>query len=188
MVSRSFLSGSALLVPLLFSSQPADAQRVRADIRIHGGPISGHIRIGPDRYRDYRPRVIHVERIRWRDVRRPGWKKWRREARIVVIYLDRRDGRFYDRYRPGLHQNRIFFRGGRYYAWDDDRFDGRDDRYDRYDYNDRDDDRYRRDRRDDRYDDRYDPWENRRDERRDDRDRDRRDDRDRRGERDGRNW
>lgn len=179
MNSRSLLSGSALLVPLLLATQPADAQRVRADIRIGGGPISGHIRIGPDRYRDYRPRVIRVERLRWRDyARRPGWmRKWRHESRVVVVYRDRRDGFFYDRFRPGLHECQVYERDGRYYAWDDDRFYGRDDRYDRSD--DRYDDRYRRDGRydgrDDRYDDRYG-------------DRDRRDDRDRRGGRDGRSW
>jgi hypothetical protein len=141
--------GSALLCSLLTAGS-ASAQRVQADIRIGGrGPISGHIRIG-DRYdwrRDYRPRRIRVEVIRGRDRgRHEGWfRNWRRDARVVVVYYDRRNDWYYDRYRPGLYEARVYHRGGRYVRWDDfdDRY-GRNGRYgDRDD--DRDDDRYRRD-------------------------------------------
>ncbi|MGQ0704117.1 MAG: hypothetical protein ACT4PM_13375 [Gemmatimonadales bacterium] len=176
MHGRLFLSGSTLLVPMLLATQPADAQRVRADIRIGGGPISGRVVIG-DRYRDYyrpRPRAFRVEVLRWRDhVHHRNWlRKFRRDSRVIVVYHDYRGG-YYDRFRPGLVECRVYERGGRYYRWDNDRFDrwvysGRfdddydswDDRHDRWhDENDRydRDDRYRDryDRDDRRYDDRY---------------------------------
>ena len=41
MQSRSLFVGTALLAPMLLATQPADAQRVDADIRIGGGPVSG---------------------------------------------------------------------------------------------------------------------------------------------------
>jgi hypothetical protein len=200
MLSRVFAS-SALLLPLLLSAEPASAQRISADIRIGGGPIAGHIRIGPDRfgYRDYRPRFVRVEVLRARDYyRRSGWlRSFRRDARIRAVYYDRGRDFYYDRFRPGLIQINVFEREGRFYRWDDDRFDRWvcdrwnddrwDDRYDgldRYDRNGSGNDRY--DRQDDRYDrrdDRYDRRDDRRD-RRDDRG-DRRDDRRDRGGRPG---
>jgi hypothetical protein len=190
MYFRNLILGSAALVPLL-GARPALAQRVQADIRIGGGPISGRVIIG-DRYR-YRPREayipvrrVYVERVRFRDRgRREGWfKKFRRSARVVVFY-DRRDDCFYDRYRPGYREIEVFERDGRYYWPDEDRY--YDDRYDsRYDgrYDSRYDPRYdpRYDgRNDDRYDDRYDG-------RRDGRDDGRNDDRNRRDRRDNRNY
>ena len=171
MQMRFFPAGLALLVPLLLSAQPADAQRVRADIRIGGGPLSGHIHIGPDRdYRDYRPRRLRVEYLRWRDYshRRDWVRQFHRDARVVVIYYDRRDGFYYDRFRPGLYEIRVFERKGRFYRWDDDGF-------------------YRRGRFDGRSDDRYE-GRDRRGDREDWNDRDRRDSRDRRGDRDRRGW
>lgn len=184
MFSRVFAS-SALLLPLLFSAEPASAQRVSADIRIGSGPIAGHIRIGDYGYRN-RPRFVRVEVLHARDFyRRSDWlRSFRRNARMQVVYYDRDRDFYYDRGRPGLIQINVFERDGRFYRWDDERFDRWvcdrwnddrwDDRYDGYDRN----DRY--DRRDDRRDDRYD--------RRDDR-RDRRDDRrDNRRDRDGRPW
>ena len=180
MFSRVFAS-SALLLPLLFTAEPASAQRVSADIRIGGGPIAGHIRIGDYGYRA-RPRFVRVEVLRGRDYyRNPGWfRSFRREARIIVVYYDRDRDFYYDRFRPGLIRVNVYERGDHFYRWDDDRFDRwvgdrwNDDRWDnRYDGYDRRDDRY--DRRDDRRDDRYDRRDDRRD-RRDDR-RDRRDDR-----------
>lgn len=165
--SRS-LAGSALLVPLLLSAQPASAQRVSADIRIGGGPVAGHIRIGPDRrygYRDLRPRLVRVEVLRDRDYRRnSSWfKKFRKDARVYVVYYDRSRDFYYDRFRPGLVDVHVYQRGGRFYRWDNPRFD----RWvrDRWD-DDRWDDRWDgrdNDRRNDRYDDRR---ENRRDRRR----------------------
>jgi len=154
--------GSALLLSLL-TAEPADAQRVSADIRIGGvGPVSGHIRIG-DRYewrRDrYRPRRIVVEHFGRRDRRwYDGWfRQWRRGAEVVIVFSDRDGRHYYDRYRPGFHEVRVFRRGGRYYRVDDDRWD-RDDRYDRdgrgLDRRDRRDDRADRDRNRDGRDDR----------------------------------
>ena len=179
MFSRVFAS-SALLLPLL-TAEPASAQRVSADIRIGGGPIAGHIRIGPDRRYRERPRFVRVEVLRGRDYyRRPSWfRSFRNEARIIVVFYDRGRDYYYDRFRPGLMRVNVYERGGRFYRWDDDRFDRWvgdrwnnnrwDDRYDGYD---RRDDRYdRRDDRFDRRDDRYDRRDDRRDRRDDRRDR-----------------
>lgn len=157
------LASSALLLPLL-TAEPASAQRVSADIRIGGGPIAGHIRINSDRFRyRERPRFVRVEVLRGRDYyRRSGWfRSFRRDARVIVVFYDRDRDSYYDRFRPGLIRTNVYERGGRYYRWDDDRFDRWvgdrwnddrrwDDRYDGDDRNDRRDDRY--DRRDDRRD------------------------------------
>ena len=154
MHTRVLSAGAVLLLPLLLGAQPAAAQRVSADIRIGAGPISGSIHIRPDRhYRSdrFRPRTVRVDLLRWRDYghRRSWLRDFRRDSRVVVIFVDRRDGRYYDRFRPGLVEVRAFQRGGRFYRWDDDRFDrwDRDDRYDRRDRDDRYDrkDRGRRD-------------------------------------------
>ena len=163
MSARNLVLSSAFLLPLL-TATPAAAQRVEADIRIGGGPVSGRVIIGDrrDRY-EYRPRRIgRVEWIRVRDRHfNQGWfKKFRREARIIVVYYDRRDDGYYDDYRRGYDRVRLYERGGRFYRMDDD------DYFDRYDDRDwrrdgRDDDR-----RDGRYEDRRD---NRRDDRRDNR-------------------
>jgi hypothetical protein len=180
--ARNLVLSSALLLPLL-SATPAAAQRVEADIRIGGGPVSGRVIIGDRRgYDRYRPR--HVGRVEWIRVRdrgfHHGWfKKFRREARIIVVYYDRRDDRYYDHDRGGWDRVRLYQHGGRYYRIDDDNF------YDRYDDRDwrrdgRYDDRWegrRDDRRDDRWDGRDDRRDDRRDGRRDDRRNDRRDDR-----------
>jgi hypothetical protein len=174
--ARNLVLSSAFLLPLL-TATPAAAQRVEADIRIGGGPVSGRVIIGDrrDRYDhyDYRPR--HVGRVEWIRVRdrnfNHGWfKKFRREARVIVVYYDRRGDGYYDQYRRGYDRVRLYERGGRFYRVDDD------DYFDRYDD--------RNWRRDDRYNDRRDDrWDDRRDDRRDDRQGGRRDDR--RGERRG---
>ncbi len=159
MLSR-FFAGSALLVPLLFLAQPASAQRVSADIRIGGGPIAGHIRIGPD-YRAHRvARDVRVEVLRSRDYyQRADWlRQFRRDARVFVLYYDRDRDFYSDRFRPGLIEVQVFERGGHFYRWDNSRFD-----------------RWVRDRwSDGRWDDRFD---DRRDNRRNDRSADRRNDR-----------
>jgi hypothetical protein len=81
-----------------------------------------------------------VERVSFRDRgRRNGWfKDFRRHARIVVVYYDRRGDRYYDRGgRSGLREVEVYERDDRYYRPDDDdRYDndgryGRDDRSDR---------------------------------------------------------
>ena len=167
MSARNLVLSSAFLLPLL-TATPAAAQRVEADIRIGGGPVSGRVIIGDrDRY-DYRYRPRHVGRVEWIRVRdrgfNHGWfKKFRREARVIVVYYDRRGDGYYDHYRRGWDRVRLYERGGRFYRIDDDDF------YDRYD-----DREWRRDGRyDDRWDDRYDRrddrWDDRRDDRRDDR-------------------
>ncbi|MGH7559469.1 MAG: hypothetical protein ACRENB_00460 [Gemmatimonadales bacterium] len=186
--------GLLAALPLLAAPQ-VEAQSVRADVWIGTGPVFGRIRLGDDPYDRYvlrrryerervvivEPRVIVVERIRPRG---RGWswnayRKFRRDARVVVIYFDSRHDRWYDRpYRRGLHEVRVYERGGRYFWIDaDDRAWDRD-YYDRYNnrYNDRYNDRY-----DDRYDDRRyrrgddDDWERdwERDDDRRDRDRER---------------
>lgn len=123
MVSR-VITGSALLVPMLLAATPASAQRVSADVRIGGGPVAGHIRIGPDRYhyryRDYRPRIVRVEILRARDYRRhPDWfRQFRRTARVYIIYRDRDRDLYYDRYHPGLVECEVYERDGRFYRWE----------------------------------------------------------------------
>jgi len=181
--ARNLVLSSAFLLPLL-TATPAAAQRVEADIRIGGGPVSGRVIIGDrDRY-DYRYRPRHVGRVEWIRVRdrgfNHGWfKKFRRDARVIVVYYDRRGDGYYDHHRRGWDRVRLYERGGRYYRIDDDDF------YDRYD-----DREWRRDGRydDDRWDDRDDRRDGRRNDRRDGR-RDDRDDRrdDRRGGRRGGN-
>jgi hypothetical protein len=130
MLSR-VITGSGLLIPMLLAAPAASAQRVSADVRIWGGPVAGHIRIGPDRYqpryrdyyRDYRPRIVRVEVLRVRDFRRhPGWfREFRRTARVYIIYRDPDRDFYYDRYRPGLVECEVYERDGRFYRWEDDR-------------------------------------------------------------------
>ncbi len=200
MITRNFVLGSALLLPL-FGVQPAAAQRVRADIIIGGGPIAGRVTIGDhdrDGYRG-RPRAIgHIEWVRARDYRRDDWwRDFQRGSRLVIVYWDRDDDAYYlDRYRPDLVELRMYERGGRFYRLEDDGYGARyDDRYDvrvngRFDnrYNDRSNQRYdnRGERpRDDRFDNRRDGRDDRRDSRRDGRQNNRRDNR-RDNHRDGR--
>jgi hypothetical protein len=151
----NLLAGSLLLFPLLVTT-PAQAQRVSADIRIGGGPVSGRVRI--DSRDGYRPRRLRVERIRLGDRGRDyGWfDDFRRDARIVVLYYDGQDDFYYDRGYPGLEEIRIYERDGRYYRIDDDRrgYDNRS--YGRYDDGNRggfDRRDNRSNRRDDRFDD-----------------------------------
>ncbi len=159
---RSIGLGIAALASISIASS-ASAQRVSADIHIGGYPVSGTIHIGDGHPRPRRvvyerahPGRIHVEYRR-------GWNPRRyRNARVIVVYYDRRDDRFYDGFRRGLEEVRVYHHDGRYYRFDDDRggrYD-RDDRRDRRDrdrYESRDRDRDRdwneRDRRDDDRDD-----------------------------------
>ncbi len=125
--------GSALLFSLVSGS--ASAQRVSADIRIGGrGPINGRVQIeSRDRYRDrfyrdygYRPRQVRVEVIRRSDRRFDwggrfnDWNRFRRDARVVVVYYDRDDDCYYDReFYPGLQEIRVLEEDGRFYRFDD---------------------------------------------------------------------
>ena len=144
MYARQMFTGSLLLTSLAIA-RPVSAQRVIADIRIGGGPVAGHVIIGDrgeyrprprgyDGYGRYEPRIIRVERVYFRDRGcRYGWyKDFRRHARVVVVYYDRREDRYYDRGgRPGLREIEVFERDGRFYRPDDDdRYDN-DGRYDR---------------------------------------------------------
>lgn len=154
------------------------AQRVSADIHIGSWPVAGTIHIG-DRYARPRPipaRIVVVER-------RHGGPFWRGHgARVVRVYYDPYDRRFYDRYYRGLEEVSVYQYGDHYYRLDDRyhdrRFDGpwgrdRDDRFDR----DRRDRWERRDR--DARDRRYRERDRDRDHDRADRNRDRHRDRDR---------
>ncbi len=183
---RLLLSG--LLAALSMAAPRAEAQSVSADVWIGTGPVFGRVHIGEDPHDYYlrrryerpvvivQPRVIVVERVRPRG---RGWshgwyRNFRRDHRVVVVYYDARRDRYYDRpFRRGLHEVRVYERGGRHYwldardrDWDDDRR-----------YRDWDDDRRYRDRDwdDRRYGDR--DWQ-RRDGDQDRRDRDGRRDRD----------
>ena len=154
MFARQLFTGSLVLASI-GATRPLSAQRVIADIRIGGGPVAGHVIIGdrgdyrprPRGYEYERARVIRVERVSFRDRgRRNGWfKDFRRHARIVVVYYDRRDDRYYDRYygRGGLREIEVYERDGRFYRPDDDdRYDNND-RYGRDDRSGRDRDRDR---------------------------------------------
>jgi hypothetical protein len=142
--------GSAVAFSLL-STGSASAQRVSADIRIGGrGPVSGHVIIGRrDRYDDYyRPRRVRVEVVRARRDRgwHQGWfRQFRQPPRVLIVYYDRGDDCYYDRFRPGLEEIQVYESDGRYYRLDD-RYDrdygrrydgGYDDRYDDRRYDDR---------------------------------------------------
>ncbi len=142
MTTRKFVLGSALLMPLL-SVSPTQAQRVRADIIIGGGPVAGRVIIGDQNRYHGRPRSIErMEWVRARDYRRDDWfRRFQRESRVVVVYYDRDDDCYYfDRFRPDLEEIEAYERDGRYYRLEDDGYGARyDDRaYGRYDdrYND----------------------------------------------------
>ncbi len=153
---------------------PAQAQRVSADIIIGGGPIAGRISIGG------RPRPIRgVEWVRSRDYRRDDWwRSFQRGSRLVVVFWDRDDDSYYfDRFRPGLLEIRLFERDGRYYRLEDDGYDFpgygygySQPRYQVPRYDPRDDRRFNNNRREDRRDDRRDNRRDGRDDRRDNRD------------------
>ncbi len=118
--------GCLALVPATSVAQ------VSGTIVVGGLPVGGMIQFGPQPYAYYRPRprmlygyaprVIVVER--WR-----GHKHGDdfRHMRWGTVWYDRMDGRYYDGYRPGLVEIRVYEREGRYYQ----PYDGRDD--DRYD-------------------------------------------------------
>lgn len=151
---RSIGFGFAALASLSLASS-ASAQRVSADIHIGGYPVAGTIHIGdgyprPRRVEYHRayPSRIYVEHRRWHPRKYRG-------ARVIVVYYDRRDDRFYDGYRRGLEEVRVYHHDGRYFRFDDDRY-GRYDSRDRYDRRDRDRDRRWDDDRDWRDDDRDD--------------------------------
>jgi hypothetical protein len=125
---------TAFLASLALISAPLHAQRVSAEVVVHGGPVTGHVIVG-DRYSTYRgrpvlvhrarrimvlerhgPRVILVERFRHRHA-----KHWKRGFRPIVVYYV--DGRYYDRFDPshsGVREVVVYERGGRYYRDGDD--------------------------------------------------------------------
>jgi hypothetical protein len=125
--TRQLLVGSLALAPLL-AAQPLSAQRVRADIRVGGGPIGGRVIIGggddrprPRGYVVVAPRIVRVERIRFDDRgRRDGWfRDFERDARLVIVYYDSRDDCYYDQDGPGLQEIQVYARGDRFYLPDD---------------------------------------------------------------------
>ena len=165
-MTRFNLLASSLLFGSLFTAGKSEAQQVSADIRIHSGPVAGRVIVVPERR-------VYVERIRF-DRRfdrrwaydkhqRKEWERWRRDYdhwrndwhrrlgrnyRVIVVYYDRRDDCFYDRFRPGLEEISVYEQDGRLYRLDDDESYYDQDRWDRGDRYDRDDryDRYDRDR------------------------------------------
>jgi hypothetical protein len=139
---RISLALATAIVALAFAPSAAKAQ-VAATIRVGGHPIGGILRIGDrhgyyDRYHRA-PRVIVIERY---DHRKYKVKDHRQYGyRPIIIYHDRRGDRYYDAWRPGLSEVRVYERDGRYYRADD---RARSRRYDdRYRYRDRDRDRDR---------------------------------------------
>lgn len=131
----------------LLTTIPVQAQRVRAEVIVGTGPVSGRVVIGEPhhRYRDgyvhryparrviverHSPRIIVVERIHRG---RGHYQHHRhRDFRHVRAYYDSDRQAYYDSYRPGLRQVIVYQRDGRYYHRDDDHFRDRD-RDDYYD-------------------------------------------------------
>ena len=163
MLGRHQVIGFGLaLVASVTLSEPGQAQRVSADIHIGGRPISGTIHIGN---RGWYPRPRNVAFARTfprRIVLQRGHFNPRkaRNGRVVAIYYDRDCDLYFDGYRRGLAEVRVYQDGNRYYRYDDrdNRRRDRDDRYDR-DRDRRDRDRDDRDRRNDRDNDDYGAWE-----------------------------
>jgi hypothetical protein len=122
--TRNLVLGTAMLLPLL-AVKPAEAQRVRADIRIGGGPIGGRVILGDrDGYRG-RPRLLRgISWIRADLYRRNDWwNDFERGSRIVVVYYDPDDDVYYlDRFAPDLIELSLYERDGRYYRLDDDAY------------------------------------------------------------------
>jgi hypothetical protein len=131
---RTSVVAGSLLSGVLFIN-PVQAQQVSANVVIRSGPVAGHVAIGEySTYRRpvarrvvvverYAPRVIVVERVRYRHARH-----WRHHGyRPVTVYYV--NGRYYDRYvadRPGLREIVVYERDGRYYRdCDDDHRHGR---------------------------------------------------------------
>ena len=146
--------------------ETADAQDVAADIHINSWPIAGTIHIG-DRPR---PRAVVVQHVYPRPIivehrrGRPPFRdnRWRNNARVIVVYYDPYRHEYFDRYRRGLREMRVYDYDGRFYRYDDggDYYD-----HDRRSYRDRDhrgNGRWKRDRddRDNRrhHDDDRDDW------------------------------
>lgn len=117
------------------NAQSVRAQRVEADIHIGSFPVAGTIHIG-DRYGYPRPRRVIWERDypRRLEVRYDrDWRPWKhRDARMVVVYYDRDDDCYYEEYRRGLEEIRVYRDGDRFYRYDDDRY-SRDGWYQRQD-------------------------------------------------------
>lgn len=120
MKTRNLVLGTALLLPLLAVTQ-VEAQRVRADISIGGGPVAGRVILG-DRGGYGGQRLGGIEWIRSRDYRRNDWwGEFERDSRLVVVYFDPYDDSYYlDRIRPDLIELRLFERGGHYYRLEED--------------------------------------------------------------------
>ena len=52
--------------------------------------------------------------------RRDWYNRFSRDYRVSVVYYDGRDDCYYDRFRPGLQEIRVYERDGRFYRFDDD--------------------------------------------------------------------
>ena len=114
-------AGALTLFPLR-----AEAQ-IRGTIIIGGYPVGGVIRIGEPAPR-YPRRVVVIEREAPRVVVVERWKGHRHNRHCRheqrqghVIYYDRRDHVYYDRFRPGLAELDVYEHDGRYYRPDRDR-------------------------------------------------------------------
>ncbi|MGH7656937.1 MAG: hypothetical protein ACREL6_01795 [Gemmatimonadales bacterium] len=159
---KATLTAAGLFLATGLIVQPAEAQRVSADIIIGNGPVAGRVIVGRPHIRHHGRRVVVVDRFaprryvvhryRVKHVGRGHAYGHVRGLRYlpgyhpIRVYYDVRGDRYYDHRRPGLREVVLYERGGRYYRdWDD-----RHDRwYDDDDYRDRDRDYDRRDRYDD---------------------------------------
>jgi len=108
--------GAWLALSLAAPAPEAAAQRVSADVFIGGYPLSGHVRIGEPAY--YPPRVLVVEREPEVVVVERGYGRPRYHDAVFLFYDPDYD-RYYNAYRPGLEEVRVYADGGRYYQYDD---------------------------------------------------------------------
>lgn len=140
MKATLFAAGLVLATSLVV--QPAEAQRVSADIIVGSGPISGRVILGRPAIRHYPRRTVVVERYaprryvvhryvarsHGRGYARGHYKRLRHERgyRAVRVWWDDRHDAYYDRHVRGLREVTIYERDGRYYRdWygDRDRWD-----------------------------------------------------------------
>ncbi len=136
---RATLFAAGLVLATSLIVQPAEAQRVSADIIVGSGPVSGRVILGRPAVRHYPRRAVVVDRyvprryvVQRHVVRRSrgrghAWGHFKglrqeRGYRAVRVYWDDRHDSYYDRPAHGLREITIYERDGRYYRdWDGDR-------------------------------------------------------------------
>ena len=116
--ARLTLAALAVLIP-----SAAQAQRVVADLRVHEGPVAGHVVVGDVHGRRTFVEPRHSQRPFYRPVtvirvrRGEGWYR-HHGFRTVQLWYDADRNCYYDRRdgdRVGLRAVVVYEQGGRYY-------------------------------------------------------------------------